>query len=606
MATLSNFKIDGQLINGIRELKETSVSITFDNDSIQANINLPALNFVNKANQALNDWASGPFGTVEGTPFQMSAQDGSNVAVTIEGFIDHSTRIFKSPVESEATIVKTNGLNGFFTRSQNITMLSLETSGLMPRSLGVNIPYLTESRDSRLAKLQLASTVFITLKSGADEIHKILNIASDVPTGGAPIAILNAALTVANIIALMANLKNQLQELQKVLLPLVSYHRGIKLITFLEKGCEKMGYTLDVGTGDFAEVLNKVALLPHKDEDEGGLPIGFIPSIQLEFFQSQLSGILKPNDFGYVLSDAFELAHREFLTKVAIIGNTVKMLPFNDPFWTLNPQYTMPDALIEDSVFTQNGKETTNQNEELKGRTLIEYIIDDSDMWTNSEENVNNSISETIVEPINISNEKNVVIKGLDKVNIPYTLCVRKNAVDDLFDSFQDLLNLNDQTVEVIRDKFETYASVFESSPFADIPFLDAITSREGALKIEHHYFSKPKIVYLENGKIPTNFNDKIGAIALYNNYHSYKSFVPGIKNPNNFDDTNQKQLFTGVTIPFGINDFDLVTNNSYFNTADGKIGKFTSVLWNVDKDKALVDYYILQNYLENIKETTS
>ena len=114
MATLSNFKIDGQAVNGVREIKETSVSITFDNDSVQANINFDNLSFVNKANEALNTWANGPFGTIEGTPFEMDVQDGNNVAVTLEGYIDHSTRVFKSPVESEASIVKTNGLNGFF------------------------------------------------------------------------------------------------------------------------------------------------------------------------------------------------------------------------------------------------------------------------------------------------------------------------------------------------------------------------------------------------------------------------------------------------------------------------------------------------------------
>ena len=92
----------------------------------------------------------------------MDVQDGNNVAVTLEGYIDHSTRVFKSPVESEASIVKTNGLNGFFISAQGITMLLLQDQGFMPKSDGVNIPYITENRDSRLAKLQMVATTVMT------------------------------------------------------------------------------------------------------------------------------------------------------------------------------------------------------------------------------------------------------------------------------------------------------------------------------------------------------------------------------------------------------------------------------------------------------------
>lgn len=607
MATLSNFKIDGQAVNGVREIKETSVSITFDNDSVQANINFDNLSFVNKANEALNTWANGPFGTIEGTPFEMDVQDGNNVAVTLEGYIDHSTRVFKSPVESEASIVKTNGLNGFFISAQGITMLILQDQGIMPKSDGVNIPYITENRDSRLAKLQMVATTVMTFKAGVDEVFKLIALVGQLPTGGGAIALVNIGITIANLVLIINQLSDQLSELQQVLFPLVTYHRGIKLLTFLEKGCQKLGYTLDIGSGTFATELAKVNLCPHKSKEDQNQPVAFMSAQALSSFQVNESGILRPNDFGYVLSDAFELAHKLFLTKVAVIGGVVKLLPFNDPFWTTNPAYTMPDVLIEDSPLVSNGEQTTNQNEELNGRTLIEYTVDDSDMWTNEEAATGSSaiIAETIVEPINVSNNRNVILKGLDSVKIPYALGIRKQENDPLLDAFLELINLNGEQIQNIKDKFETYSDVLNQTFPTISEFVNNITSRAGAMKIEHHYFSVPKIVYLEDNKIPINFEDKIGAKALYDNYHSYKSFVPGIKNPNDPDDTNQKLLFEDVRIPFGINDFNLIINNSYFNASGGNIGKFTSVLWNTDKDEAIVSYYIFQNYLENIKEKT-
>lgn len=599
MATLSNFKINGLEVNGVRELKKTKISITFDNDSIQANINIPALNFLNEANQELDNWENGIYGVIEGTPFEMSVESDATVASTLKGYVDHSTRILKSTVESEASIVKTNGLNGFHIRSQGITMALLEKNGIMPKSLGVNIPYIVENRKTNIEKFELLTTAYSIVKTSIDEIFKFINIAADLTSGGFVQAGINLATSLANIIILITRLVVILKGIQEAFFPFVQYHRGIQLITFLEKGCNYMGYSFDAGT--FTTELEKVTLCPHKT-DESNDPIGFLSVLTLEGHQNDQSGILKPSDFGYVLSDAFELAHKLFFTKVAIIGEVVTLLPFNDPFWVLSPSYTLPDVKLEESPFMSNGVRTKNL-EEIKSRTLIEYAEDTSDYFTIT--NVNNSVSETIREPVNISNPKNVILKGIDIVKIPYALCVRKEPVDSLFELFKILTNLSYEEITSIEIAFGEAATILGEALEPLIKYVPPELDRAGAMKVENDFFSLPKIVYLEESKIPENFNEKIGAPALYNDYHSYKSPVPGIKNPLNDNETNQKLLFSDVKIPFGVDDFNLVINNSYFNTFDGGIGKFTSVLWDVDNDTALTAYYIFENYLENIKETT-
>jgi hypothetical protein len=262
----------------------------------------------------------------------------------------------------------------------------------------------------------------------------------------------------------------------------------------------------------------------------------------------------------------------------------------------------MPDVLIEQTKSYENGVQGFNKVD-LKGRTLIEYARDDSDYWTIS--NINNSISETIVTPLNVVNQKNVQIKGVDDVQIPYALCIRNEAVDELFDLFQDITGVADDWVSTIKTNFESVATLLESALPELSEYLLPITLREGALKVENNFFSLPKIVYMENGKIPSNFTDKIGAIALYNKYHSYKSFVQGIKDPTDLNKTNQKKTFKSVKIPFGIESFNQIINNSYFTDNSGNIGKFTSINWNVDRDFAIVDYYVFENYMKNLTETT-
>lgn len=599
MATITKFKINGLEQTPPKEWQDLEISATFDNDSVQANINFSALSFVNKANKAIEEWRDGLIGMTEGIPLEIEVSGENNTVVPFNGYLDWDNYNIKSSVESEMGLIKSNGLNSFHERAQGITMQLLESNGTMPTSLGVNVPYLTKNRQSNLEKIQLLTTAYSIVKTGVDEVFKIIAIASDVTTLGAAQAFINLGITLLNLVLLINQIIDQLLEIQKAFFPLVRYRRGIKLKTFLEKGCEYMGYTLD--TDNFGEELDKIVLLAHQSGDSEGLPVGFM-NLGTDFFLNSTSGILKPSDFGYILSDAFELINKIAYTKVAVIGDTIKLLPYNDSFWTENPTYIMPDVLIEQTKSYQNGLQGFNKVD-LKGRTLIEYATDDSDYWTIS--NVNNSVSETIVTPIQVDTQINVQVKGVDDVQIPYALCIRNEALDELYTLFEDITGLSEEWVTTIKTNFESVTELLESV-LPDIgEYLLPITLREGALKVENHFFSTPKIIYMENGKIPSDFTDKIGAIALYNKYHSYKSFVQGIKNPSNLNDTNQKKIFTSVKIPFGIESFNQIINNSYFTDNSGNIGKFTNINWNVSRDFAIVDYYVFENYMNNLQETT-
>jgi len=601
MATVTSFKINGQENLPPREWQNLEVNATFDNDSVQANINFSALNFVDQSNEVIKDWFFNNVGATEGIPFEITV----NNYTPFSGYLDWNTYKVKGTNESEMSLVKTNSLNGVSERAQGITMLLLQNldsnqAGAMPTSMGVNIPYLIENRKTLLENLQLIGTAFITVKSGIDEIFKFINISADITTLGIAQALINLTTTILNLVVIINSLVEQLKAIQKALFPLVRYHRGIKLKTFLEQGAIYMGYTLDTGTGAFNTVLENVVLCPHKTDEEGA-PVGFFGA-GLNFFQSTLSGILKPNDYGYTLSEAFDLCNKLFYTKVAVSNGVITLLPYNDSSWTLTPAYTMPDIRIEDSPFTQNGIQSYNVDE-LKGRTFINYADDDSDKHTITD--VNDSFSETIVSPITVNDTRNVLIKGVDSVEIPYALCVRKNALDELFEAFESLVGANQTMIADIKEIFETLSDFFDQGLESNNSFLLAITLREGAMKVENHFFSTPKIVYLENGKIPTNFTDKVGAVALYNNYHSYKSFVSGIKDPTNLNNTNQKKIFTDVRIAFGAESFAQIINNSFFNDANGNLSKFTSINWNVDGDFAIVSYYTFEKYIDNLIEVT-
>ena len=75
MATISSFKINGQDNLPPKEWQNLEVLATFDNDSVQANINFSALNFVDQANEVIKDWFFNNVGATEGIPFEISIQD---------------------------------------------------------------------------------------------------------------------------------------------------------------------------------------------------------------------------------------------------------------------------------------------------------------------------------------------------------------------------------------------------------------------------------------------------------------------------------------------------------------------------------------------------
>ena len=101
--------------------------------------------------------------------------------------------------------------------------------------------------------------------------------------------------------------------------------------------------------------------------------------------------------------------------------------------------------------------------------------------------------------------------------------------------------------------------------------YASLIFIKKGALLVENHFFSTPKIVILEDTpagpRIPENYADEFGADALLTKYHSYNFMAPGWKDPENPEATNQKLIFENVKIPFGLEQWNIVKENSWFNS---------------------------------------
>lgn len=597
MATISSYKLNGTPYTPPKEWPGLEVLATFEtrddagaflSDSVQASITTNEFSFVNDAKAAIDSWFAGL--PTEGMPFTLDISNETTTNNAFTGYLDFRTLQYKSDIELICGIKQDNGLATLDTRLKGITMELLQQKGALVTGDFINIPYVVENRKTLLEKVALLGQLYVIIKTGVDEIYKFLNIAADMfQLTGVIQAIVNLTVTITNLIILIGQLVNLLGQIQDAFFPPIRYHRGIALKKAIEKAVGYCGFTLECGILD--PIISKTGLCPSKNDEIGLLsPVG------------GGSGILKPGDFGYVTSDLFGLANMLFYTKVAIVGNTVQLRPFNDPYWTSSSTYTMPNVLIE-QTFVNNGGYRPNYDE-LKSSRILQYTTDDSDLWSLT--TVAEQISVTTVTPITVLNQKRVLLTDSEQITIPYALAVRKDALDDLLDLFTSTTTELNIYKQAILNYFNSVATILSQAfPTLD-SFTNTIMPRNGCMKVENHYFSTPKIVYLEDdNRIPSNYASIIGAVALSNNYHSYKSFVPGVRDPLNLANTNSKHIYEDVRIPMGINDFNTLAVNSFFTTNTGNIGKFTSIKWRSNKDDAIVSFWVQNQWATNIEETT-
>jgi hypothetical protein len=175
-------------------------------------------------------------------------------------------------------------------------------------------------------------------------------------------------------------------------------------------------------------------------------------------------------------------------------------------------------------------------------------------------------------------------MNGFNRIDIPYDLPNRKNKLNNFENFAFKLIN-----------KVEEIIGVFNGSSSNLTGF---ISLRIGCNILETDYLHVPKIMKL-NGqlRLPANQRNLWSAKYLYNLYHSKGSFVL-----NNFG--NQYYIYKGVRVPFGFEEFNQLTQNSYFYNSNGDLCKLKQISWNVSQDFALLDYSVQTKYTSNLEES--
>jgi len=566
-----NEKIAGELINSSVEWRNTQILGSFDN-ATGVNISVERLKFVREAFSKVK--AEIDKGNIfEGLDYSLEIfnQDSNQVVDFWLDLTDNVT-VFPERGAIEAKAVLKDGQQQLEDRLGAITFDYLVDQEVITDSDYVDVDYTVQKLFEPLEIITSFVIIYILTTS---LIERVKDLGKDVatgtgiaasgisgPIGQAIFTVLAIILEVAYAAAIVIAIANLVQQVLSYFIQPKRTHKAILLKTLLSKASEHLGYGFETDITD----LNNIVYLPSNPNTDEINGVGIISKAG-----SITRGIPNAQDYGYNAREIFELSSNYFRGIYQIVDGVMQFRSENSNYWVRQSTYILPDV-----------KETTQgyNTDEFFANRLIAFVTDITDDYTiDNFKGTNFTINTDL---INVKDPKGKFTKGFDEVRIPVALGNRKDNLTPFEEILKTLAGVADSAINILGG----------NSNLANL-----VKTRVGTLKVSNNNHQVPKLLWLENGAIPTDHRDKLSARVSWEKYWIYRSFVA-----NNFN--GQKLVYKDIQIPFGFEDFLKVSQNSYFRDLNGRVGQIVELDWIVPQDKATVTYWIREPYTEKLEET--
>ena len=574
--------LNSKILQPPKEWQEIGLIASFQDGEVQPTITQENLTFILDSYTELKNWIAD--GNVfEGMPLtilsQSTNQNGLSSITSFDGFVDLRDAIINDTEGSISAEVRyKEDISRFFERLQALDYAYLDLQNAINYNYS-DCDYTVVKIDYAFEALMQSTILFLMTKQLievtriiADNIATIAGLTTAALTGAIGATVYLIATLILNVVyatAILIQVINLGRDLISAFVQPKRTHKSSDLFNLIKSVCNYLGYSFNTSILD---MKNYYYLPSNTNVDEFDDKIGFLKKAQ-----TIKKGIPNVLDYGYRCSEMFELVRNMFNGRFAIVDNTVQFHTELSPFWQTFSTFQMPDILEGEYKYN---------TEELKSNIFISFETDLTDGWTIEKfEGTNYQIITTDITNIN---PKAVVIDKLEEVRLPVALGVRKDKLNG-FEKFLKFL------AGIIDGVVNTFNRIFFLRGRSDLA--GRIQNKVGILKVENNNHRVPKIILLENGRIPSNHRQRLSAKHLWENYISEKSFIQ-----NGF--RRQRKLFSGVSIPFGWQDYVKLINNSYFTDLNGKQGKVTEIEWIQDADTANISYYLEEVYTTNLKET--
>jgi len=569
--------LNGDNSSAVKELHDLEILASVERGNVNASITTEQLTLVNEYAKLVRDYISGGAngttnGIFEGLPLQIQ-ENGVNV---FDGYLDFLNDFeIVNPTTVLSRIKKHESNDNFQDRANGLTFGFLVEENFIVSSDYILVPYVIEKEFNFVEFGLLAFSIYSITKDLRALVQSLAIrlatlgglIANPTTTVSAlAMAIVYAILDAAFTLIMIALLINLIVELVAYLISPVKKHKAMRVQKLMEKACGYLGLSYNTTIADIPELV----LLPSKtginQDTQQNQIINGISIVQPG------EGIPSTADFGYTFGELLSAMNTTFNAEFTVENGVLQHHAKNSLFWLQQSGYVLPDILQESIV--------TNANELISDKIIL-FKSDVKD--SNSLENFLGTTYEIRTRPITTSDNRNVLMNGFGKVEIPYALGNRKNSLNK-FELFAFKL----------FDGVDNFINFFGGNSSSAA----SISNRVGFLKLETDYVNVPKLMKMDSqNRLVSNNRNIWSAKYLYNNYHNEDSFVL-----NNFG--NQYYVYTNVRVPFGFVEFNQLTQNSYFYNQNGDICKLKQISWNVSKDFALIDYSVQTKYTSNLVET--
>ena len=498
-------------------------------------------------------------GVFEGIPYTIVTDSG----ITLEYYVDLAEGSIYRDFEIEVKIKKRKAYDNFFENADGLSFELMNSKGVVFPF--IDIPYLIIPDNQLELGVTLSIATYVMTKEAIQATKDLITATRDLieaitPNIGLPPApslgeIISLSLAVAAQLAYTLSVYVALyklaQDLFELLFPIVRYNKGCTIKNLIQKGCEYLGYTLD---STLLDEWDKLTLMPVplvKDKK------GIFNFLKNDLAFSFTKGYPTAQDTVSTLGELIKAVELWFNARTKVYNGVVQ-IERRDYWKNISTNAILPALNIQDK---RQGEYTLNTIEAWK-RSYIHYQVDYSDI--NTIDFFDPTDAEYSTEPLSVINSDLVTIKGLNDINIPFALGIRKSRLS---------------WIEEIAKAFFVLIDGVTGIFGAGTNYVAKIKNRIGVTQLSQQYFGVTKVLYATNGKQPANYVEKIKASNIYKNYHNIDEI-----------NINGYKIYSDVPIRLKSDEFVSLLNNN-FAYINGVLCEILTIRYIDELSRAIISY---------------